>query len=161
MAAKKYAEVARGLPRAEPRDLKYQARVDEAKALVADREPGSLVQAYKRRRALRDAVEDALSEINVGIAALEQLAWSAMEAQKLESLRVDGGGYFSPTPDVSVAVEDRDLLVAWFKANGLERALGPAHATVESITKERLLAGLALPDGVRVGAYTKTTWRKD
>jgi len=94
------------------------------------------------------------------VAAAEQLLWEAYEGEGIEKLDLAGGGLVSVTEDITVAVENRTALNAWAMANGLGSMMTLYSATVESVTKERLLAGAPLPKGVKVGSYKKTTYRR-
>lgn len=157
----KYTEVAKTLPRAVP-DAGWQARVNAKKAELVDRRPGALALRYKGRKLLKEALEEALTEVNAGIVACEQLAWEALEDQNLESVKIEGGGFFGKTDDVSVKATDPARLLAWVREKGMEGLLTLNAKTLESLVKERLVEKVPdpVPPGVEVAAYVKTTFRK-
>jgi len=188
--AGKYAAASRRFPKADPRDQAFQERVDAAKkdARGADharilraefdklagsvaaferverprrRETASdIAHLYSDLRDLKDALDVFASDLNVRVAAAEQRMWDGFEAQKLEKVGLDGGGSVSVTQDVTIQVTDAAALNAWARENGLESKLTLYHSTVESIMRERILAGDAVPAFIKVGSINKTTYRR-
>jgi len=159
-----YSKVAVGLPRAEPRDGKHQAAVDkrkaelsQAKEMIAPAPLAKLYASLKADKAVLEAEEKALS---VNLAAVEQLMWGAFESAGVESLRLDVGYVISVSPAISVSVADRAALNDWARQNGLQDQLTLPSPTIESIMKERLLAGAEIPACVTLGSYNKTNFRK-
>lgn len=138
----KYSAAASVLPVAGPRDGEFQERVEQAKETYLDRRSGPLAAAYKLLRAEKDDLEEKVAALNVRIAAVEQLAWSALEAEGIESVRVAGGGYFGTTEDISVVAEDRDAVRVWIESHELGRMLTVNAKTLESLVKERLVVAL-------------------
>jgi hypothetical protein len=157
----KYQEVAKRLPKAEPKDGAFQERVNKAKdEYRGDRTPSTLATKYAALRREKDELAEKESALNLQIAAVEQLMWDAFETGEVESLSLVGGGSVSVSDDVTAAVEDRAGLMAWVKKQGLESLLTLPAPTLLAMTKERVLAGDVLPDGVRVGTYKKTNFRR-
>ena len=156
----KWSEAARDLPRVERLEPSYQAKVNEAKSGIENRTPGKLAALYKEKRKRKDEAESRVEAINVEIAAIEQLGWEALEDADLTSVKLEGGGSFGVTDDISVAVEDRAAFIAWLKENDLDSLLTVYSATAASIVKERIEAHEDIPPGIRVGSFKKTVFRR-
>ena len=160
--AGKYSKVAAQLPRADPKDGKFQEQVNARKAELGKTEQaaGPLAKLYAGLKADKVELEAQEKALNINLAAVEQLMWSAFESAGVESLGLEGGGSISVSPDISVSVNNRDKMREWAVANGLERELTLYASTVESIMKQRLLAGADIPSCVTLGSYTKTNYRR-
>lgn len=188
--AGKYAAAAKRFPKADPRDVAFQERVDLAKReargpdharilrekfnhLVASVEafertprvrvretPSDVAHLYADLRDLKDALDLFASDLNVRVAAAEQRMWDGFEAQSLEKVGLASGGSVSVTEDVTIKVTDRAALNKWARESGLESQMTLYHPTVESIMRERILAGDAVPAFIEVGSIKKTTYRR-
>ena len=156
----KWSEAARALPRVEVDRTGYPAKVNEAKEKFGIRTPGALAVEYKRLRKAKDEAASRVSALNVDIAAVEQLAWDALEDAGLDSVKITGGGSFGVADDITVAMEDRVAFLDWIRENDLEGLMSVNASTISTLVKERIAAKEDLPPGVRVGAYKKTSFRR-
>lgn len=156
----KYTDVVRGLPRAEAEDQSFQQRVDQIKPEFPNRKPAALAKEYRALRLDREALDAQLAALNARLTAVEQLLWDSYEQDGLSSVKLDDGSSVSVQPEPAAQVQDRDALRAWAVANGMERALTLPWQTVNAVTKQRLLDGDPLPDGVAATVRTKTVLRK-
>jgi len=158
--AGKYADLAKTYPAALPKDGAFQANVEALKKKVKKRKPADLAALYDRLRKEKDVLDAQVSEHNVKVAAAEQLLWAAYEQAGIESLALTDGRKIGVTDDISVSIEDREQLHAWIRTNKLESLMTVYSKTVESLTKQRLLAGQPAPDGVKLGSFKKTSYTK-
>jgi hypothetical protein len=114
---------------------------------------------------------DALQkEAQKKLTAYEQLvaeSWDAddpgwgMYGATPNMLRLQSGASISVQPEPKCKVEDKEAFRKWCIANGLENSLQLWPSTMESLSKERLLNGLAVPDGIRAFVRNKIVWRKE
>lgn len=183
--AGKYAGVAKRFPKADPKDLAFQEKVEAAKSprgadhgnqvraeLLAlyeavrglntadDGTPASVATLYAQLRDVKDLVDAFLGSLNVRIAAAEQRMWDGFEDAGLEKVGLAGGGSVSVNPDVTIQVTDRDALNRWARRNKLGPRMTLYHPVVESIMREKILAGEELPSFIKVGSIKKTTYRR-
>jgi hypothetical protein len=151
----KYSSVVANLPRlaGEPG---FQAKVEEAKTQIFNRAPGDLAALYLRLRDVKDEIAAKESQLNVDLAAVEQLMWSAFEDAGLTSVKLSDGSSIRVQQEPFVTVLDRAAVRQWAEGNGLGESLQVPWMTLNSATKERLLAGLPAPDGVEVSVRTTT-----
>lgn len=161
----KYSEIAAKLPREAQEVGPFQAAVEVEKATIFDRRPSALAARYHTFRRAKDAIESQERELNVRLAATEQLLWKAYEDAGTESIGLGEGVSVGVSDDVGVLVADRDRLNDWARANGLERQMTLYAPTILAVMKQRLLAGESAEDletaaGVKIGAFTKTTYRR-
>jgi hypothetical protein len=166
MAAKKHRneDIAAALPRVEPEPGEYRQLVLKSKDAIVDRTPGALVTAYEAARLEREAIEARHSEeirpVYARIQALEELLPVSLRDAGIDSVVTAGHYRVGYKPDVLTKTIDNDALIAWAKANGYERKLTLYAATINSITKERLRDGAAIPDGVDARGVDKVTFVK-
>ena len=150
-----------GLPKAAPTDPTFQDKVDRRKGeLAGPWKPGALAVEYRAVRRAREELDARVSEINVEIAALEQLIWSSFEDEGISSVRLENGDSVSVQPEPVASVKDHDALRSWAIANGHERQLQLPWVTVNAVAKQRLLDGEPPPDGVELAVRNKTVLRK-
>jgi len=161
MAGKYSGGVMDGLPKAMPSDPSFQEKVDVKKREIGGPyTPGSLAILYREARKKKDQLDDQVHEVNITVAAVEQLLWDAYEASGISSIKLDDGASVSVQTEPAASVKDHDALRAWAVANGYERSLTMPWQTVNAVAKERLLAGEPSPDGVELAVRTKTVLRK-
>lgn len=156
----KYSGVVGGLPRLPAAEPSFQAQVDQAKGRVTSRGPGGLAARYEQLRNRKDRADRLTAKLNVQLAAVEQLMWSAYEDANLTMVRLSDGSSVAAEQEPYAAVRDQAACRAWAEANGHRASLQVPWPTVNAITKERLLAGLPPPDGVEIYSRTKTVLRR-
>ena len=153
----KYDKVAKTLPVATPKGGVFRDDVNSAKRVFTDRSPAALAAAFRAFKGKKAELESQVSRLTIRITAAEELMWDAFESEDRKQFYFDDGGSVSVNPDITIAVEDPDVLNKWVEENDLGRLRKLHSSTVGSIVKERLLAGLELPPGVRVGTWKKTS----
>lgn len=170
MAKGKYSSVIGKLEKEAPADPSWQERVEEAKKEILDGAtpvPESLGKEYAKWRRVKADIQDELSVINLKLEALEQLlidsqdqdvpGWGLYGAQP-NAMRLANGSVIAVNWEPHAKVEDPAVFRQWCVDNGLEMSLRLMPMTTESIARERLLAGLAPPDGVAVKARPKISF---
>lgn len=162
--ASKYAKILPNLPKmvgSAGDEPGYQDKVNQVKATyAADYPMAQLAIDYVNLRSQEDELNEQLKEIRLRKAAVEQMLLDKMEDNGLDSMRLATGQSVSAQPEPYAQVVDRDALLSWVKANGLERSLTLPWQTVNSLTKERLMNGDSEPDGVTVFNKAKLVLRK-
>lgn len=157
----KYDKVLAGLTAEVRGDGTFRDRVDEAKRkLPHGLDAASLAEMYGTLRQEKSELEERESDLNVRIAAVEEAMWGAFEDRGVSSIKLKTGRSVRVQPEPVAKVTDKDALRTWAVEQGLERLLGLPWQTVNSMAKERLLAGDAPPDGVEVQVRTKTVFSK-
>jgi hypothetical protein len=146
----KYSKVAKDLPRAEPVAGEFQDRVNALKDNIPDWTPGALARGYAEAKDAKKEHEEKEKELNIRVAAFEQLISLVFGDQDISSVRLEDGRPVSVNPEPYAVVIDRDALNAWVAENNLDRLRTLSWQTTNALAKERLLAGDAPPDGVEL-----------
>lgn len=152
-------------------DPRRQAKIDALKAEgYGSLSATDLTAEYATIRRRRDALKTEEAELQLKLDALIQLlvaseeagmdaAWGAYGAND-NSVRLLNGDAIRVNKEPASKVVDAEAFRLWCIANGYERKLQLHAGTRESIVAERLLAGVAEPDGVEVGSWSKVTFTK-
>lgn len=133
----------------------YQARVDERKTEYADFDAVRLVKTYFALRDVKQREEEAISDVNLSIKAIEQLLIAAYTAQDISSLTVEDLGSVRVQPEPTVKVLDKEAFRQWCLANGFEREMTLHYQTAVSVMKTLLENGEPIPDCVEINCYTR------
>lgn len=158
----KYSKLRGKLPAFEE-DASYQARVNDAKQYLLAAENleaanvNKLAALFAARKAMKDAHEETISELNVEIEALSQLLVEALEDQNIQKVELASGAVYFLQDTPYPSVKDRDALLDWVKKQKMNSLLTIHYQTLKALTSERLVAGQAPPPGVEV--YLKTQAR--
>lgn len=159
----KWTDIVKDLP-ALQEERSYQETVNARKREIVEEmievTPHSLATRFKVERERKSGVEDELSAVNLDIAALEQLIRDAYAQAGITSLKLTTGGTVSTQPEPYSSVKDRDQLYDWCIEQKLQRSMALPWQTLNSIVKERLQNGDALPPGVEVFARTQVKLAK-
>lgn len=163
--ASKYAAVIDKLPKSFNTDSTpgYQDKVnDEKKRLIVDTEPSAagLAAMYVAVRAEEDDLDEQLSAVHLRKTAIEQMLADQFEAEGTTSMRLASGHSVSVQLEPYTRVVDKDANRLWAIEQGLERQLTLPWQTLNSLAKERLLAGEEPPAGTELSARTKLVLRK-
>lgn len=118
-------------------------------------------RVYAELRKVKEVFEAEESEVNLLIAAYEQLVVDYYEVEGVSSQAVVGLGTVRSQPEPHAQVTDRDKFRDWCVENGLMRSLNLAWQTTNAMVKERLLAGAAPPPGVEATCRTKLVFTKE
>lgn len=168
----KYEEVIKGLPRLPDDNPSYQREVNERKdAFRAEgiTTPDLMAERYKVLRSVKDDLEEEQKQLQKQITALEQMLSTSKENEDNgwglygagpNAIKLPDGSSITVQPEPTGKVEDKEKFRLWCIANGLENSLQLWPSTMNAITKERLLAGEAEPDGVAVYYRDKIVLRK-
>lgn len=120
--AGKYDAILPGLPPLPPADLKYQERVELAKAEVTDRDATALAEEYIRLRAEKDKINEKLSRVSLQIEAHEQLLADSKESKapgwglfgvKDNALRLASGDTIRIQKEPYGKVADKEAFRLW------------------------------------------------
>lgn len=116
-----------------------------------------------------EGLEDLRKEAGKRVTAYEQLleasydsddeGWGQYGASP-NTLKLASGESVQVRVEPTGKVEDKEKFRLWCVANGLENSLQLWPSTMNSITKERLLAGQSAPDGVKAYVRSKIVWYK-
>lgn len=158
----KYSKL-RGVVPAFEEDSSYQARVNDAKQLLLSAENleaanvNRLAALFAARKAMKDAHEETISELNVEIEALSQLLCDALEDQSIQKVELASGAilFLQDTPYPKVV--DREAVLEWIKKEKMQGLLTIHYQTLKAMTSERLVAGKPCIPGTEV--YLKTQAR--
>lgn len=112
--------------------------------------------AYRKLRAQKETLDEAASELNSQIAAAEELLIEDYVATKRDKpYYFDDGARVEVNDAIAFQVEDSDALMKWVHDEKLERLLSLNAQTRDSIARQRLEGGLALPDGLSASGYSQ------
>jgi hypothetical protein len=159
MAKGKYADVVPDLPRLAPESVPYQERVDEVKKELETLNTISLAERYTELRREKDRIKELESLVNLHLEAVTQMLVASQDAGDAgwgqygvgkNALRLASGDTIRVKSEPYGKVLDKEAFRQWCVANGYERQLQLWPTTTNAITKERLLAGENLPDGIEV-----------
>jgi hypothetical protein len=152
--ASKYAKILAQLPRFLGEEPAYQAKVNAVVQAMKDDpdfrlQAPALTRTYVDIRAEKTAAEAIVSEINLRLAALEQLLAAQYEAEGTSTVKLSTGEAVAVQPEPYSVVEDRAQFHRWCIENGYEQALTLPWMTMNSLTKQRLLDGDTEPAGIK------------
>ncbi len=156
----KYTNVLVGLEAEVRGDESFRERVDELKKKLDASSSAELANAYGDLRLSKENLEKEEKDLNLRIAAVEEVMWSKFEDERITSLKLVNGRTVRIEPSPVASVIDHEALQQWVRDQGLQRLLKLPWQTLNSISKERLLAGEMPPAGVTVKARTKTVYSK-
>jgi hypothetical protein len=126
---------------------------DVAKGLIAaahgKRYAATLAAGYAKVRATQDVLKEMDSILTIIEEAYQSAGIEQFEVEGATSSLVIPEGTVRHAVEPYAQVEDREAYRLWCIANGYERSLALAWQTTNSVTKERLTAGLPVPDGVK------------
>jgi hypothetical protein len=150
----KYSNIATTLAR-KPEASDFQTKVDEHKRSVTETTPATLAHALIKIRAEKETIKKALSRINVRLVAHEQILTEAFEDAGVATIKLDTGASVSTQIKPYARVHDRAAFRQWCIDHGLEAALVLPWQSTNALVAERLMDGLAEPDGI--DTYKQTT----
>lgn len=168
----KYAHLIDRLPKLLPADAQYQDKVEEVKRQILKEESEErgcevtwlsatrLAKDYREIRDEIDALEEQMKKANLRLEAISQMMINQFEVEDVGSMTLADGAVVRTQVEPYAQVKDKDIFRRWCIANGLERSLQLPWQSTNSITKERLLAGLPEPDGVEAHQKTKVVLKR-
>jgi hypothetical protein len=133
-------------------DEKYQTKVNVMKDrmrddLGADFQVPRLASDYAELRREKAILKEQESELNLKIAAMEQLLDERFKDEDVTNIRV-AAGMVNVQREPHAKVEDKTKVRVWAIENGLEEMLAIPWQTLNSHTKELLQGGYEPPPGV-------------
>lgn len=166
----KYDHVLPGLRRDAPEDVKScQDEINAVKAKVTDRDARSMAIEYAKLRRARVLLDEEISALFIQIKAYEQLLADSQERQaagwgdygvKDNAIKLADGAVVRVRQRPQGKVVDAEAFRIWCIENGYERQLSLHPSRMDSIVKERLVAGEAPPDGTEAVSYTQVSYGK-
>lgn len=141
---------------------KYQEKINVVKNelrenLGANLQASILAGMYEEVRDEKEKIQEQLSDVNLRIAALEQLIDERYEAEDITNVKRSNGSSINIQREPYAQVVDRDEVRIWAVATGLERSLMLPWQTLNSHVKELLQLGEPLPPGVKL--YSRASVR--
>ena len=165
----KYDAVMSKLQRFQPEDKSYQAKVDEAKKKITIRDAIYMATQYALLRIQKEQIEESLGKVQLQLDAHAQLlddsmrmnakGWGTYGANE-NAIRLETGDVIRIEDQPTARVIDKEVYRQWCIKNGYENKLQLHTKTTESIVKERLAAGEAVPDGTEAGVWSKVVFTK-
>lgn len=164
----KYTHLRDKYPRLPP-DPSFEQVVGESKRLILEQADaarihltiGELGRRLYGLRQQKEALEDKIKDLNVGIEAYSALFINKADEQEIEGpVRVEGGASISIIDEPKLQVEDPQKFRQWCKDNDLEEALKMDWQTANALLKERLLEGQPEMDGCKAFFIKKLTVNK-
>lgn len=119
-----------------------------------------LAERWSSLRNYKDDLEARIKEVNLAIAAMQQLVLARLDDEGIDRFGVAGSLYYLQD-EPYFSIDDKAKVVAWFKANGLEDMLSVNYQTLSGFVKERILdkeVAAPVPDGVKM--FVKETLRE-
>jgi hypothetical protein len=141
-----------------PVDADWQRKVDEAKMPMRAMNSQELAKRIDRAARRKKQLEDQEKLANIEIEAGNQLLLDRMDAEGVEQVRTRSGILFTRHSEPYPTVEVKALLFKWIKQTRSVYLLSVHFKRLQSLVKECLEAGKAMPPGVRV--FVKTTVRR-
>lgn len=126
---------------------------------VRDLNNTELCDLYVQVRKAMDELEAKLQVLEVQKAALTYLFTNRFEEDDVTSMKFASGVTLGESVEPLPNVKDRTALVNWIKSTGQEELLTINYQTLASMTKQLLLEGKPIPDGVEVFMKQKLTAR--
>lgn len=132
----------------------YLAALDVLPASLFDNErtPDKLAGIYLDLVDAKKALAAAEKPLNAMLAAVEQLMLSAYEEAGIDSITV-GGRPVKFDNGLSTKTVDPAAFYAWVRMNQMDGLLTMHSGRIGSITRERVLSGLPIPDGIEVKSW--------
>jgi hypothetical protein len=133
---------------------KYQQRIDAMKPLYQPKGREGMFKELAALKVKKEKVEEQLKDINLRVAAIDQLLVTDLEGANEAAVKTKLGTFSlkdSPYPKV---VDQRKLL-EWVHDNKLDEILTVSYQTMAAMCKDRLQKGEDVMDGVEV--YMKTS----
>jgi hypothetical protein len=158
----KYTEALKGRPVYRDPDETRNAKVDALKAELKAQypSPASVAKATAEQRLKIDAIEEVLKAEGLRLDALTALLVERYEDEDTSSIKLSDGGSVRVQIEPYASVEDRAKVRRWCIDNGMEELFTIPWATLNSVTKERLLDGEPEPDGVKIFLKNKVVVTK-
>lgn len=131
--------------------------------------PESLAKLYIKLRTELDELEAVRYDRQVRLNAIEQMLINSHEANQPgwglygsaeHTVKLASGACIDVLAEPDAKVIDKEAFRLWCIQNGLEGKLQLWPSTMAAIASERLLAGMAPPDGVDVKVRSKIKYRK-
>jgi hypothetical protein len=135
----------------------YQEKINETKSQFIGLETSELAKHFNIGKQQKKELEEQISDINVGLAALSQLLVENLKGQDLQKVTLAAGGTVYLSVEVYPSTADKNTVREWAVEQGMSEILTVNYRTLQGIVKERLEDGLEPPPGVEV--YLKTTAR--
>lgn len=137
-----------------PKYQTFDEKVKQARQEYAELSKMELVEKFREKKNLKEALEDNISELNTALEAIGGLVCDLMESTGESSFKCKDGTFFLKDEPYS-AVEDMELFKKWIIENKMEDILRPQWQTTNAIVKDRLERGENVPPGINV--FIKTT----
>lgn len=127
-----------------------QYEVEQAKKLVLERTPASLVTQYAAIRRECDDMDEKARDLGIRREAVEQLLVEVYEGEGITNLNVKGVGALRTQYAPYTRVVDKAMLHAWCLSKGFGPQMSLPWMTLNSTVSEILLSGEEPPPGVDV-----------
>lgn len=132
---------------------------DPADGRLRDVPNAELAKIFTQAKAQKEILEGQLADVNLHIEAYTKLFVDRFDEDGVSKMTFDDGTTISINPEPYPTVKDREALLKWVRANGMEELLTLQYQTMAKIVKEAIEGGQALPDGVEVFLKDKLSRR--
>jgi len=143
---------------------KFSALVKARVEGITERSPIALALLFQRIQDEKDRLkaeyEAREAELNVELAALDQVMQAAFEDAGIKDVGLSDGRRVALDPGISVRTTNKDAVMNWFRNEGLEGHFSVHSATLATLVKERALEGLPTPDGIEITTFNKLSLKK-
>lgn len=152
----KYDELIADLPR---KVSPYHERIEQLKVDFSKLNTVALAATYTGLRRDKDDLEAQMRSLNERLEAVTQLLVASQDrgdeewgkyGVKDNALRLENGDTIRVKAEPYGQVTDKEAFRLWCIANGYEKQLQLWPSTMNTIAKERRMAGDADPDGVEI-----------
>jgi len=121
---------------------------------------GYLARHYFELRKEKDRITEEEKNINLELEAVQQLIVQKFEEEGMSRIVLDDGASVGSSEEPYPVVKDPDALRRWVVKNKLEGMLSLNHNTLKALTKQLLIDGQPVPEGVDVFYKTQLERRK-
>ena len=161
----KYSSLRGKIPDFVP-EANYQTKVNERKQELLGDVPNPehanvayLAYLYSSQRDKKSELEDQVKDINMTLAALEQVIGEKMQTDQQQSLTLTGGASLYLQDDIYPATEDRNAVIQWVKDTNQEQLLSITPQTLKGLVRTLLEEGKDVMPGVKVFLKTGLRFR--
>lgn len=114
-----------------------------------------LASEYATRDAQKKQLEAEISQLNIELEGISQLAIECFENDGLEKIALTDGGSASLKDTPYTSVEDRSAVLAWIKKMKMTDLLTVNYQTLSGMNNERLISGQPGIPGTKIFIKTK------
>lgn len=135
----------------------WQEKVNEAKAAFIGCDTAELARAFAMTRREKQGLEEQVKKFNTELEALSQLLVDNLEGAEIQKVGLASGECVYLQSEPYATIVDRTKVMGWLKAHKMQSLFTVHWKSFNSLVKELLIDGKAVPPGAEV--YLKTSAR--